>query len=105
MFNRDNVILLVQEPLFSISEGANGSAILYNITYYSDSVRSNICGSALISDSSCNKSVCTHTFNVSLSSCSSTTDIAVSVYATNHLPVGDVMSSTNVIGGYFCKFL
>ena len=80
-----------------ISDGIDGSAISYTITYM-DSITGDPCSLATITASSCVEGICKHTFEVSLSSCPPCVDINVTVYATNILGNGAIISDPITIG-------
>ena len=79
----------MQRHTFNISDDIDGSPIRYTIIY-SDSSNKKLCSMDIIeaSSDSCEEDVCTHMFDVSSSSCSPSTDISVSVFATNILGDG-----------------
>ena len=79
-------IIIMQDP-FNISEGIDGSAKSYTITY-SDSTSGSSCGSATIPASSCEGGVCSHGFDISSSPCRLSPDITLTAFPTNILRDG-----------------
>ena len=72
---------------FFISNGIDGSATNYTVTY-SDSTSRRICDSVTISASTCISGHCYHMFNNILSACSNHTHIVITVFATSILGDG-----------------
>lgn len=79
-----------------ISDGINGSASSYTVLY-SDSITNSVCNRAVLNSTSCENGLCTHLFDTMTSECLISTDIAVSVVATNAL--GNGQSSAPVFHG------
>ena len=76
------------QPSFSLSDGIDGSALLYTLVY-NNSVSGEGCGSATIPAFSCVDGVCWHSFTYEESGCSSpSTDINITILATNILGIG-----------------
>ena len=69
----------------------NGSASSY-IIFYADSVSGAICDSAIIEAQSCKNGICNHLFDSSSSNCPPSSDISISVLATNVLGNGTTSS-------------
>ena len=79
---------------FSISEGIDGSATNYTITYSvsdSTSERIMLCDSVTISASACTSGQCNHTFDIPLACFNSNSIMLITVFASNVL--GDGLSS------------
>ena len=76
------------QPSFIISDGIDGSATTYTLTYY-NSISGIICGSAIVLATTCMDGVCRHTFTYEESACgSSSISVNVTISATNHLGSG-----------------
>ena len=71
---------------FLVSDGIDGSPLFYNITLLASSTS---CGSAEINASSCRDGICNYEFEVTSTSCSPSTDISVTVFASNVLGIGE----------------
>ena len=87
-------ITCLQES-FTISDGIEGSATSYTITYR-DSTYNGICGSATIPASSCVGGMCSHTFEASTSVCPPLSDVNVTVFGTTQLGDGAVSNPVTV---------
>ena len=79
-----------------ISDTISGSASLYTIVYR-DSIFGTVCGRVEIVSASCENEVCQHLFDSLTSDCSATSDIVISVSATNAL--GEGPSSLPILHG------
>ena len=77
------LMFLSQHP-FNISNGIDGSANSYTITY-SEATSGNVCGSAIIPTSSCDDRECRYLLKIDLSSSclSSTGSVCMTAFATN----------------------
>ena len=91
------------QDTFNVSNGIDGSTISYTVIY-SDSISGSICSLIIIPATLCGDRVCSHMFEVSLSSCSHDSNINVTTFATNILgdgprsepvTVGTVMTNNN----------
>ena len=89
---------------FNITDDIDGSTISYTIIY-SDSHSNNSCGLSIISVSSCEGSICSHLFEVSASSCSPSSNINVSIFATNILGDGLLSNSVMIVAGLLNSLL
>ena len=72
---------------FNITDEVDGSAASYTITY-TDSTFSYICGSTVISASTCESGVCSDWFDIASSPCARSTSVMVTAFATNLLGDG-----------------
>ena len=88
------VFVFVQES-FIISDGIDGSATSYTITY-NDALSDNVCGTAIIPASLCVNRMCSHVFEVSSSNCRPFSDINIMVFGTNVLGNGTVAHSVKI---------
>jgi hypothetical protein len=80
--------LIMMQDHFNISDGIDGSANSYNITY-TDAVSQIICASVEILASSCSNGICEHEFRIFSSECaSSALHIVVAVAGANVLGTG-----------------
>jgi hypothetical protein len=80
--------LQLMQDHFNISDGIDGSAHTYNITY-TDAVSQIICVSVDIPVSSCSNGICEHELRMSSSECAaSALHIVVAVAGTNVLGTG-----------------
>lgn len=70
-----------------ISDGINGSTLSYTVVY-SDLITNRICDRAVLNPTMCKDRLCTHLFNTITSECSTTADLAISIFATNILGEG-----------------
>lgn len=86
--------LFVKDP-FTITDGTEGFAVSYTITY-SDAVHHKICDTATILASSCISGSCSHTFELSTSSCHPYADITITVFGTSQLGNGSVSEPVTV---------
>ena len=78
---------------FNITDGIDGSAVNYTITY-SEPTFDSICGSDTIPVLSCDRGICSHVFDIPISSsCPSSTAITVKVIASNKLGNGTAVNS------------
>ena len=85
---------------FNISDGIDGSASSYNITY-TDAVSQIICASVDIPVSSCSNGICEHEFRLSSSECaSSALHIVVAISGANLLGIGQPSVPVQVSGIY-----
>ena len=89
LYNSYNSLLYPYQAPFSISNGIDGSAMVYNINY-TNSTSDELCNSVTIPASSCTNGVCNHEFDVSSSRCSPSTALSVTVFASNILGSGEV---------------
>ena len=80
---------------FTISDGIDGSATSYTITY-TDTLSGDTCGRATIPASVCLNRMCSHVFEVSSSNCRPFSDINVTVFGTNILGNGTVAQSVTI---------
>ena len=78
---------MTKKNSFSLTNGVDGSAISYTITY-TDTKSELICKSTTIPTSSCQEETCTHYFDVTSSNCQSSSNITLTVFATNILGNG-----------------
>ena len=81
----------MQEPL-EISEGILGSPMSYTLTYFGRH-SGVVCGSYVINTNSCVNGTCNHTFDVTSSCCPKFSGVNVTVYATNILGNGSIITS------------
>ena len=88
-------ITTAHQDSFNITEGVDGSALSYTISY-SDSVSGINCHSTTISASSCDDGICSDVFEASASLCPPLTDITVTVFATNILGNGPTSIPKNI---------
>ena len=79
-----------------ISDTISGSASSYTIVY-TDSIFGTVCGQAEIDSTSCESELCQHLFDSLTSECSATSNIEISVSATNAL--GEGPSSPPILRG------
>ena len=95
-------IIILQDDAFNISEGIDGSPTSFTITY-SDQTANMICGQDTIPAAMfCEwNTQCIHEFNISSPSCSSSTAIIVSIFATNLLGNGPEVQFEVLLAG--CK--
>ena len=70
-----------------IADTITGAASSYTIVY-TDSVFGTVCGGAEIDSALCERELCQHLFDSLTSECSATTNIEISVSATNALGEG-----------------
>ena len=85
---------------FNISDGIDGSASSYNITY-TDAVSQIICASVDIPASSCSNDICEHEFRMSSSECASSAPlVVVAVAGANVLGIGQPSVPVQVPGIY-----
>lgn len=80
---------------FIISDGIDGSATSYTITY-TDAVSSDMCSEVTVPATVCVKGICSHLFEVSSSNCRPFADISVTVFGTNVLGNGTVARSVTI---------
>ena len=86
---------LFPQDSFTITDGIEGYAISYTIIY-TDAVHDVTCGTAAILASSCVSGNCSHTFELSTSSCHPYADISITVFGTNQLGNGSVSEPVTV---------
>jgi hypothetical protein len=93
------IVTFLMQPSFMISDGIDGSAISYTLTYY-NSISGIICGSAIVLASTCMEGVCRHTFTYEKSACgsSSINNVNVTISAANHLGSGPASNPITVQG-------
>ena len=94
-----NLLPMYKEHFF-ISDGINGSATNYTITYY-DPSSERICGHVTVSASSSTSGQYKHVFDIP-SVCSHFTSIAITIFATNVLGDGPHSSPVLIV---FSKLL
>lgn len=87
--NNGHLAYYFLQPPFSISDGIDGSTTLYTINY-SNLTSGEVCGSAMIPGSSCMDSVCSDVFNVTSSRCFPSTELSVTIFASNILGNGEI---------------
>ena len=85
--NRSVLYLHCIQALFNITDGFDGSATSYTISY-TDLTSGYICGSTTIPASACENGVCSDWFDISSSLCTQSTNITVTAFATNLLGDG-----------------
>ena len=90
--------LKTQSLEFNITDGITGSLISYTVIY-SDSHSNNSCGLSTILVPSCERSICSHLFQVSASSCSPSSNINVSMFATNVIGDGPLSRPVMIAAG------
>ena len=81
---------------FKITDGIDGSALSYTLTYADNNNSDIVCGSATIPASSCNFGTCKYAFP-SLSVCSASNIYNMSVFATNLLGNGHASSTITAL--------
>ena len=85
----------IQAP-FNITDKLDGSATSYTITY-TDSTFSYICGSTVISASTCESGICSDWFDIASSPCAQSTNVTVTAFATNLLGDGSPSQPIQIV--------
>ena len=90
--DRPNIL----QPFFSIFDTISGSPDNYTVTY-ANSTFNNYCGLSIVEpENDCEEGVCTDVFEVASSYCSPSTDIDVTIFATNILGNGSRSKEASV---------
>ena len=85
----------LQKELISFPNETTVLATSYTANYF-DSSSGETCGSAIVPASSCGDRLCSNVFELSSTSCSDFTNIAVSFYASSRLGIGPASERTLV---------
>ena len=83
-----------------IGTGFSGVALSYTIKYL-NVVTGSTCGSATLPASLCRNGICNHKFDIAFSSCSSYSDVIVSISASNILGNGQARNSTLICKSFY----
>lgn len=92
--NVNLTIIILQKP-FNISKGIDGTAFSYTIIYI-DTESGGTCDSIEVPAFRCQQGLCSHLLDVSSSSCANSTNISVSVSATNLLGDGPASEPVSI---------